>query len=308
MTGKICGILRQSGAVAIGVAKAAPVEEEVWRAYLDWLSRKGHAGMAYMENHSSIRRDPRLLLEDAKSIISLAFPFKPAAFREPEKGMIACYAYGLDYHDAIRIRLSKTLEKVKEEFGGEYRICIDSAPIMERYWAVKAGIGEIGDNGAVIVPGAGNMVFLAEIITTLDLNPNVNITNLDLCLHCGKCLNECPANALRRDGTVDSARCLSYLTIEHRGAWSESEAIAAMNTDAGKNIIFGCDLCLRECPLNYDTPHTAIQEFHPLKGIMELNKEGVAGLEQEDFSRIFKGSPIKRCKLSGLKRNIGENI
>lgn len=323
MIGKISDILKQSGATAFGFAKATPVEERAWNEFLDWLKRRGHAGMSYMENHSAIRRDPRLLLDGAKSIISMAFPFKPAQFREKERGMIACYAYGLDYHDVIRKRLGQATEEMRKAFGGEYRICVDSAPIMERYWAVKAGIGETGDNGAVIVPGAGNMVFLAEIVTTLDIKVSdesacatsprgdesaKKYIKLNHCLHCGKCIRQCPLRALRPDGTVDSSRCLSYLTIEHRGEWTRHEAIEAMNTDAGKNLIFGCDICLRECPLNHDTPSTVIHEFLPSREVMELTKERVAELKQEDFSRIFKGSPIKRCKLSGLKRNIGENI
>ena len=312
MIGEINSILEQSGAVAVGFAKAAPVEESAWKDFLDWIGKRGHAGMGYMENHSAIRRDPRLLLESAKSIISLAFPFKPPQFREKDKEMIACYAYGLDYHDVIRKRLNRAVEEMRESFGGEYRICVDSAPIMERYWAVKAGIGKIGANGAVIVPGHGNMVFLAEIVTTLDIDCSGNPLKLDNdyrhCLHCGECIGECPASALLTDGTVESSRCLSYLTIEHRGEWTEPEAIETMNTDAGKNLIFGCDLCLRNCPLNYDTPSTAIHEFLPSREVMELSKEKIAELKQEDFSRIFKGSPIKRCKLSGLKRNIGENL
>ena len=312
MIREISAILKQRGAVAVGFAKAAPVEECVWNSFLNWLNWRGHAGMSYMENHSAIRRDPRLLLDGAKNIISLAFPFKPAQFREQDKGMIACYAYGLDYHDVIRKRLDRAVEEMRESFGGEYRICVDSAPIMERYWAVKAGIGEIGANGAVIVPGHGNMVFLAEIVTTLDVGHTGNPAKLDIdaqrCLNCGRCISECPANALHPDGTVESSRCLSYLTIEHRGDWMEHEAIEAMNTDAGKNLIFGCDLCLRNCLLNHSIPSTTIQEFRPSKEVMELTKEKVRRMEKEDFSRIFKGSPIKRCKLNGLKRNIGENI
>lgn len=317
MIGIISDILKKHGAVAVGFAKADLVDDCAWDAFLDWVSLKRNAGMKYMENHLAIRRDPRLLLEGAKSIISLAFPFKPSQFRETEKGMIACYAYGLDYHDVIRQRVTTALTEIREAFGGDYRICVDSAPIMERYWAVKAGIGEIGDNGSVNVPGIGNMVFLAEIVTTLELSNGNPASKSDLtpipnrkgdektCQHCGICRKGCPSGALLPGGTVNSNRCLSYLSIEHRGEWNDSEALAAMETETGKNLIFGCDRCLRICPLNKETPPTAIPEFFPSKEIWNLTKECVAELTQEEFSRIFKGSPIKRCKLAGLRRNVG---
>ena len=304
-------ILIRSGAVAGGALRAEYVEDRAWESYLDWINNGCQAGMGYMENHLPIRRDPRLLLEGAETIISLAFPFKPLRFRDSEKGMIACYAYGSDYHDVIRARLNKAVGEMKECFGGEYRICIDSAPIMERYWAAQ--IFERGDNGSVIVPGYGNMVFLAEILTTLPLERygplflvNASENGMSSCNHCGRCRKACPAGAILADGRVDSRRCLSYLTIEHRGEWTSPEAIEATQTEAGKNLIFGCDLCLRCCPLNRNTPPSDIEEFDPREEVMNLTKEDVKQMKQEDFSRIFKGSPIKRCKLNGLKRNIGE--
>ncbi len=310
---EIENILRETGAVAIGYAKAKSVEDKAWNSYLGWIAEGHHAGMAYLENHSAIRRDPRLLLEGAESIISLAFSFKPPLFREEEKGMIACYAYGDDYHDAIRTRIQTAVKKLEKLYGGNYRICIDSAPIMERYWAVKAGIGTIGRNGSVIIPGHGNMCFLAEIVTTLSFDERTETPKegrpepefcYQTCLSCGACVKECPAGAILPDTTIDSNRCLSYLTIEHRGEWTDPEQMEAMETNAAKNIIFGCDLCLRKCPLNHLTPISAITEFLPRKEIMELTKKDVERMEQTDFSRIFKGSPIKRCKLAGIKRNI----
>lgn len=305
---EIAAILKRHGGVAAGVAIAGEVEESAWQSYLDWIARGDHAGMEYMTRYSEMRRNPRLLIEDAQSIISIAFPFKPTHFRDKGQGMIACYAYGDDYHDFLRKRLQEATAEITHLFGGNHRICIDSAPVMERYWAVKAGIGKRGLNGAVIVPGAGNMVFLAEIITTLKLTPGVLFVDMATepgCDSCGVCRNSCPGKAINPDGMVDSRRCLSYLTIEHRGQWETPEAIEVINTPEGSNTIFGCDICLRSCHLNRDTAPTELPELTPRETVMNIVQEDIERMTQEEFSRIFKGSPIKRSKLVGLKRNIG---
>jgi len=299
---RIRKIFMKSGAVSVGFASACEVEAGYARSFSEWLESGCNAGMAYMANHAALRKDPHLLLEGTSTVISLAFPFAPDKFRDNGLGMIACYAYGLDYHDIIRLRLSEAVKEAAEEFGGEYRICIDSAPVAERYWAVKAGVGFRGDNGSVIVPGHGGMVFLAEVLTTLKLTPDTPLKQE--CLHCGACTRACPGKALKSDGTVDSRRCISYLTIEHRGEWTEPEAIETMSTPAGENAIFGCDICLRACPLNKNIPATSIPEFRPLSGLMELSRAELSGLSPESFSRLFKDSPIKRAKLAGILRNI----
>ncbi len=299
-------ILKEAGAVAIGAAKCEAVDEHARNSFLAWLDSGNHADMGYMANHRELRFDPRLLLDDARTLISVAFPFAPSHYRNPEKGMIACYAYGEDYHEALRRRLRQAVEKIKSIYGGQYRICIDSAPVMERYWAVRTGIGTLGENGSVIVEGYGSMVFLAEIITTLPLSTmplSTSITPQRLCTDCGRCVRGCPGGAIGEGGEVDSRRCISYLTIEHRGSWTDPEAIKVMNTPAGKSTIFGCDLCLRTCPLNRDLSPSPIPEFQPRPEIISLTREDVREMTQEEFSRYFKGSPIKRSKLSGLKRN-----
>lgn len=312
MTEKIIHILQRHGAVAVGFSEAGPVSREQTEIFERWLSEKKNAGMGYMANHSAIRRDPRLLLEGAATIISLAFPFTPEKFRKSEKGMIACYAYGKDYHDVIRSRLREAVEEMKTAFGGEYRICVDSAPIHERYWAVKSGIASVGCNGSVIVGEYGSMAFLAEIITTLrippDGRPGIQGTDSDLtCKNCNICVKACPAGAIGSDHSVDARRCLSYLTIEHRGDWTEPESIDAMRTSAGKNTIFGCDICLRACPLNSSVAPTAIEEFHPIPGLMDLSSDDIRRMSRTDFSLFFRQSPIKRAKFDGLKRNIALN-
>lgn len=308
MEHEIAEILSRHGGVAAGVSIAGEVEESAWQTYLDWIARGDHAGMEYMTRHSELRRNPSLLIENAESIISIAFPFKPTRFRNKERGMIACYAYGDDYHDALRKRLQEAAAEITTLFGGNHRICIDSAPVMERYWAVKSGIGSRGLSGAVIVPGAGSMVFLAEIITTLKLTPGVLFADTTAgltCDSCGVCRNRCPGKAIRPDGTVDSRRCISYLTIEHRGPWETADAMQVMATPEGKDTIFGCDICLRACHLNMDIVPSELPELTPRDTVMNLGRGEIAGMTQEEFSRIFRGSPIKRCKFTGLKRNIG---
>ena len=312
MKEEVIGILKETGAIAIAFGKADKVDDAVWHQYISWLKEGRHAGMSYLENHLPLRRDPRLLLEGAQTIITLAYPFKPTRFRDESKGMIACYAYGDDYHDILRNRLREAVKRLETLYGGQYRICIDSAPIMERYWAVRTGLGTLGENGSVIVPGGGSMVFLAEILTTFPL-PDCNRVNLNYphseilkCTRCGACRKVCPAGAILEDGTVDSRLCLSYLTIEHKGDWMSTAALKAMDTKAGRNIIFGCDLCLRACHLNNGVNPTAISEFKARPEIFELTREKIREMTQEEFSTIFRGSPIKRAKLAGLKRNISE--
>ena len=314
---EIACILKKSGAIAVAATHAEEVEERAWKEYLDWLSDGMHASMTYMENHLHIRKDPRLLLEGAKSIITLAFNFHPAEYRDNADGMIACYAYGEDYHDLLRRELNNSVQALKEKFGGEYRICIDSAPIMERYWAVKSGLGMRCANGSVEVEGFGNMLFLAEILTTLDISSvteeyyigHPEDEDKDNCQkgcdNCNACTRSCPAGALLPSGMVNSRKCISYLTIEHRGDWISEEEREAMNTRTGRNTIFGCDLCLRTCHLNRATPPTDLEGLKPRETIMQLSPQDIREMTQEDFSRTFKGSPIKRAKLAGLKRNIG---
>ncbi|MDE6717071.1 MAG: tRNA epoxyqueuosine(34) reductase QueG [Muribaculaceae bacterium] len=317
---RINDILKSHGAVAVGVSAADVTPPEAMQAFDRWIAAGHNAGMGYMANHRAIRRDPGLLLEGARSVISLAFPFAPSRFRDSSEGMIACYAYGDDYHDALRARLSEAVEELRAEFGGEWRVCIDSAPLLERYRAVRAGIGSTGRNGAVIVPGFGSMVFLAELITTLELpetsRPESSPSNCDMtqylemphtqaCLNCGACVRACPGRAILPDGTVDARRCLSYLTIEHRGEWEPDVARGIMDSPVGKSVMFGCDICLRVCPLNKSIPPTDIAEFQPRDEIFYLRRREVESMTPEEFSRRFKGSPLKRAKLSGLKRNCG---
>lgn len=320
--------LHAAGACAIGFAPIGEMPDEEMERYRRWLADGHQAGMEYMANHEAIRRNPRLLLEGAQTIISLAFPYPDGSERPKSLPAIASYAQGSDYHDVLRTRLKGLTERLKADLGGEYRICIDSAPIFERFWAEKCGIGQRADNGLIAVPGYGTRVFLAEIITTLNISEITEISTLPIpsrdsgdsckedstmdCIHCGACRRACPAGALQPDSTVDAGRCLSYLTIEHRGEW-DAIGEKAMSTPAGRHTLFGCDLCQRVCPINRmlkrgTGKHTEgatepLPELLPRPEIVALTSEEIIRMNQTEFSSLFKGSPIKRAKLAGLRRN-----
>lgn len=289
-----------SGAVAVGFAIAGAVDDEVMGQYREWIESGNHAGMEYLNRHIVLKSNPAFVLPEASTVISVAFSYAPKEFRDGSLPAIACYAYGDDYHDVIKKRLIPVVSHSKERLGGEWRICIDSAPLAERYWALKSGIGIRGYNGSVIVDGAGGYAFLAEIVTTVAISPDG--PSKDECKKCGACQKACPQKALNIDGRVDSRRCLNYLTIEHRGEWQEDLA-DNMQTAAARNTLYGCDRCLRVCPYNREIIPTAIHEFEPRTRIMSLSAEEVFTLTQEEFSNLFKGSPIKRAKLAGLQRN-----
>lgn len=298
MKEEIRQILQKSGAVAVGFAKADIITDEVLNAYDNWIEARKHAGMAYMADHRALRMDPRTLLEGTKTVISAAFSYVPPRFRDPQKEMIACYAYGRDYHNVLRKILKKSVADLKESFGGDYRICIDSAPIAERYWAVKSGIGFTGCNGAVIVPGAGSLCFLAEILTTLELTPDM--PRLQKCKDCGLCIKSCPGKAIGEGGIIDSRRCLSYLTIEHRGPFTTPEAKAVMSTSIGKKTLFGCDICLRVCPHNKGLFPSAISGFSLTPLTESLSSASLASLSPDKLQQMLAGSPLRRADWSRL--------
>lgn len=286
-----------TGACAVGFAKAEPVSAEESERFADWLAQGYNAGMDYMRNYPELREDPRLLLDGAQTVISLAYSYKPSEYRPDNMGVIAAYAYGKDYHKALRKLLKPVLCEISENFpGSQFRICIDSAPVRERYWAVKSGAGFRGDNGCVIVPGFGSMVFLVEILTTLDIEPDKPLEKD--CGHCGACSRACPGKALN-EGVVDCLRCISYLTIEHRGEWDETGA-EIMREQGNRITILGCDVCQRVCPHNRLAPPTNIEAFRPLPLLLKLKPEDLANMTDEDLA----GTALSRAGVVSLRRNI----
>lgn len=283
--------LRRGGAVAVGFAEAGRVPAEVDRQYSEWLGKGYHSGMTWMERHRELRRDPENVLPGVKTVISIAYPYSPGAGKGLRAPYVARYAYSEDYHLSARKMVSEALG---EPCGYQWRICIDSAPLPERFWAVKAGIGFIGDNGALIVPGIGPEVVLAEILTTAEYPPDSPLSME--CLHCGRCLGACPSGALRADATIDCRRCISYLTIEHRGPWTDPAAIEAMNTPRGRDTLFGCDCCLAVCPLCDGNTLSAL----PPADVPPLPLPPSERL----LEKLYPRSSLLRARRKGLLRNL----
>jgi len=283
------------GFLACGMAQATFLEEEAPRLE-QWLRAGRQGSMDYMANHFDMRLDPRLIVPGAKSVISLAYNyFTPVKQQDPEAPKLSTYAYGRDYHKVVKQRLKPLMLFIKEQFGDVSMRCFtDSAPVLEKAWAQRAGIGWRGKHTNVIRQGAGSFFFLCEIILDLDLAPDAPAT--DHCGTCRRCIDACPTDAITPYG-VNGSACISYYTIELK------EAIPA---DAGdfRNWAFGCDICQQVCPWNrFSTPHTE-PDFEPLPKLMELSAEEWHGMTEVLFDELFQGSPVKRTKYEGLKRNL----
>lgn len=232
-----------AGAYACGVVRALPVAAEVVAHYEGWLADGNAGNMDYLGRYGEVRRDPRLLLdgEGAHTLIVTLFAYQDNVLLAEGVPYIAHYALGQDYHDVLRRRLKAVVGQLRPRFGGKWRVCVDSAPLMERYWAVRAGLGVIGDNGCLIVPGTGANFFIATIVTTAQLPVDDPVEDTPHCLGCGRCVRACPTGALRDDGSVDARRCISYLTIESHDDIPADIPIG--------NTLYGCDVCRRACPL-----------------------------------------------------------
>lgn len=301
MKDEIRRILSGTGAVAVGFAKAEPADIEWRRCFDEWLRKGWNAGMEYMRNHGEIRQDPTLLMEGTKTVISMAYGFNHRRKRTDDLPLISLYAYGEDYHDSLRKLIFPAIEKIKSEFGGNYRICIDSAPIPERYWAMKSGIGIMGMNGNIIVKGYGSMVILVELLTDIEISPD--IPSSEYCDGCGLCRKACPTGAIGEKGFIDCRRCLSYLTIEHRGEWTSPEAREAVETPEGRRTLFGCDRCLSACPHNRFPAGIVTDALQPEEFIYKLGSGDILEMTKEQFSSTFRGMSIKRAGFAGMTRN-----
>lgn len=281
-----------------GISKAEFLEDEAPRLEA-WLKKGNHGEMRYMENHFDKRLDPSKLVPGAKSVVSLLFnyyPEKDLAEEHPDHLKLAKYAYGEDYHFVIKDRLKTFMSILKEEIGDvEGRVFVDSAPVMERQWAAKSGLGWLGKNTLLINKGQGSYFFLAELIIDLELEPDGPIK--DYCGSCTRCIDACPTDAIT-PYEVDANKCISYLTIELKDQIPDSFQ--------GKmdNWVFGCDICQEVCPWNRFSKAHSEPTFHPKNELLELFNNNWQDLTEEVFRSVFKGSAVKRTKLEGLKRNI----
>lgn len=280
-----------------GISKAGFLEEDA-RPLENWLQNHYHGQMQYMENYFDKRLDPTLLVEGSKSVISLSYNYFPEEkISDFDTFKISKYAYGQDYHEIIKAILEEMVAELKEEIGDFHcRVFTDSAPVLERSWARKSGIGWVGKNANLITKQSGSFYFLAEIICDLELSEDEPTT--DHCGTCRKCIDACPTDAIVSEKIIDGSKCISYATIELKNEIPESFS------NNMENWMFGCDICQDVCPWNrFSVPHHQ-EKFKPNHHLKSYTKQDWQELSQEIFSEIFRKSPVKRTKFAGLKRNI----
>ncbi|MDN3203916.1 tRNA epoxyqueuosine(34) reductase QueG [Algoriphagus sediminis] len=282
-----------------GIAKAEFLEGEAPKLE-EWLNRNYHGKMAYLANHFDKRLDPTKLVEGAKTVVSLAYSYFPEeALPEGQKDIkLAKYAYGEDYHFVIKDLLKTFLKELQEEIG-EFsgRVFVDSAPVMERQWAQKAGIGWIGKNSLLLSKEQGSFFFLAELIIDLEVQPDPPFIG-DFCGTCTRCIDACPTDAIVEPEVIDASRCISYLTIELK------EEIPTEFKGKMGNWAFGCDICQDVCPWNrFSKTHTQ-PKFSPPEELKSFSNKDWEEMTEETFGKVFKKSPLKRTKFAGLKRNV----
>ncbi len=263
----------------------------------EWIQSGKHATMTYMENHFDKRMNPALLVEGSRSIISLIHPYFPAQLQAENLPLIAKYAYGEDYHTVIKEKLHKLVSLIDESFGPvSGRVFTDSAPILERPLAVRAGLGWIGKNSLHLTK-QGSFHFLAEIFLDIEIEPDEPFSH-NYCGNCRACIESCPTNAIVADGVIDSNRCISYWTIENKG---EIDVEIALKNS---RFIYGCDICQDVCPWNRSPAMTTEPRFSPHSDLLTNTVQNWQELSEESYRRIFKNSAVKRAKFSGLRRNI----
>lgn len=290
---------KQLGFVACGIVKAEPVEESAVAEQEEWLAKGYAAGMEYMHKNKSLRYDPRVLHPGTRSLIVVAMNYYPK-IRQKTDVSFAYYSYGKDYHYVMKSYLSKLLDYIKDVVSPDNnvdgRAFADSAPIMERYWAKKAGVGFQGRNRLIIIPRVGSFCFIGVLAINLDL-----AYDKPLCVSCGKCHRceeACPSRAIC-GGFVDSNKCISYQTIENKTAHIPDEISSVMGTR-----VYGCDVCQQVCPWNRFSKPTQIEEFFPSEDFLNLTSLSIESMNSGDFKRMFKNSAVERAGLKGLRRNI----
>lgn len=281
-----------------GIAKAVKLDEDA-RRLEKWLQQGMQGKMQYMENHFDLRVDPSKLVPGAKSVITVLKNYYPSEKQEQDTPLIAKYAWGKDYHEVIRAQLKLFLSELRAEVGEiNGRGFVDSAPVLERSWAVQSGLGWVGKNGNLIHKQSGSFFFIATLIVDLALETDDPYTK-DFCGTCTKCIDACPTEAILPNKQINGSKCISYYTIELKDALLPSELKDPIN-----NWMFGCDICQDICPWNrFSTPHQE-PSFEPIPAILNLTTSQWEELSEESFKAIFKESPLKRTKFSGIKRNL----
>ncbi len=299
LTNKIVEDISKSlGFDLVGFAEYSDLSGEV-KHLEEWLGNKFNAGMSYMERNLEKRKDVRLILPDAKSIISLGMNYYTGHQHSNDEdfGKVSRYAWGKDYHLIIWEKLDLLIQKLKEiDPSFDAKSYVDTGPVMDKAWAVRSGIGWLGKHSNVINRQGGSWFFIATVITNYDFKTSSIVNNF--CGSCTACIDACPTSAIVQDFVVDANKCISYLTIENKGEIDESHS--------GKfgNWLFGCDICQEVCPWNKKfSSETKEKEFHPEEGNKEIELESIEKMSEEFFKKEFAESPILRSKLKGLKRN-----
>jgi len=280
-----------------GISKAGELKEDSDRLS-DWLQKGFHGNMKYMENHFEKRVDPAKLVDGAKSVISVILNYFPSEKqKDPDAPVISKYAYGMDYHTVIR----RMLKQLQEYINGNInpikgRGFVDSAPVLDRAWAARSGLGWIGKNSNLISPSKGSFFFIGSLIVDIELFYDRPIP--DFCGDCTRCINACPTQAIIGSRTIDSRKCISYHTIENK------EDIDPQLQDKFMNRVFGCDICQDVCPWNRKAIPHKVEELKPIPGLLEMTKKDWYSINETEYDERFSKSAIKRAKYKGLRRNL----
>ncbi len=284
------------GFLACGISKSGFLEEEAPRLE-KWLNQNQNGQMSYMENHFDKRLNPNLLVEDAKSVVSLLLNYYPSETQIEDTYKVSKYAYGQDYHFVIKEKLKELLHAIQENIGEvSGRVFVDSAPVLDKAWAAKSGLGWLGKNSNLITKSIGSFYFIAELIIDLDLDYDNPTT--DHCGSCTACLDACPTEAIVAPYVVDGSKCISYFTIELK------ENIPSEMKGKFEDWAFGCDICQDVCPWNkFSKPHSE-PLFNSSPELLSLTKKDWEEITEETFNIVFKNSAVKRTKWGGLKRNV----
>lgn len=287
---------KRLGFLSCGVSKAQFLEEEAPRLE-KWLKANMHGQMKYMENHFDKRLDPTKLVEGSKSVISLLLNYFPSEQQNPDSYKISKYAYGTDYHFVIKDKLKSLLHFIQDEIGEVHgRAFVDSAPVLDKAWAARSGLGWIGKHSNLLTQQVGSFYFIAELIVDLDLEYDTPTT--DHCGTCTACIDACPTEAIVEPYMVDGSKCISYFTIELK------DQIPTEFRGKLDDWMFGCDVCQDVCPWNrFSKPHRE-SLFDPDPQLLSMTKKDWEEITEEVFQKIFKKSPVKRTKYSGLQRNV----
>ena len=294
---KIKELALEAGFVKAGIAVSEPLEPEGFRLR-EWLRARFHGEMAWMEREPEKRMDPRAIYPEARSVLVVAMNYFTPHEHEPGNGKISRYAWGDDYHDIVRERLKLLLERIRVEFeGADGKICVDTAPVMDKAWAVRAGIGWQGKHSNIINPDIGSWFFIGEILLNIDLEHHDDAMP-DHCGTCTACLDACPTTAIVEPYVVDSNKCISYATIELRTP--ELPDVVSENLNGW---LYGCDICQDVCPWNRFGKPTLETRFEPRMGETSIGPDMVLSLTPETYAERFRRSAIKRAKISGLQRN-----